>query len=90
MAVKIDYDKCCWKDGKCVSESCGCESNAACGDSKGCDGCVIRPLLSFKDSRTLVGFFREGTITNSRNHKSKLPRLLSQLGENLNLLPTFH
>lgn len=40
MAVKIDYDKCCWKDGKCVSESCGCESNAACGDSKGCDGCV--------------------------------------------------
>jgi NAD-dependent dihydropyrimidine dehydrogenase PreA subunit len=30
MAVKIDYDKCCWKNGKCTSCSC-----------KGvCDGCV--------------------------------------------------
>ena len=23
MAIKIDYSKCCWKDGKCVSCSCG-------------------------------------------------------------------
>jgi len=30
MAIKIDYDKCCWKDGKCTACSC-----------KGaCDGCV--------------------------------------------------
>ncbi|MFH0839495.1 MAG: 4Fe-4S binding protein [Candidatus Omnitrophota bacterium] len=28
--IVIDYDKCCWKDGKCVS--CGCGS--------ACDGCV--------------------------------------------------
>lgn len=28
--IGIDYNKCCWKDGKCVS---GC-----CGDK--CDGCV--------------------------------------------------
>ena len=23
MPIKIDYDKCCWKDGKCQSCSCG-------------------------------------------------------------------
>ncbi len=30
MVVKIDYDKCCWKDGKCTSCSCGGK----------CEGCV--------------------------------------------------
>lgn len=30
MAIKIDYDKCCWKNGKCTS--CGC--------GKACEGCV--------------------------------------------------
>ncbi|MFH1399399.1 MAG: 4Fe-4S binding protein [Candidatus Woesearchaeota archaeon] len=29
MPVKIDYDKCCWKEGKCTSCACGA-----------CDGCV--------------------------------------------------
>ncbi len=29
MPIKIDYDKCCWKDGKCVSCCCG-----------SCVGCV--------------------------------------------------
>jgi NAD-dependent dihydropyrimidine dehydrogenase PreA subunit len=33
MRIVIDYDKCCWKDGSCVS--CGCS-----GGSKGCEGCV--------------------------------------------------
>jgi len=28
--IVIDYDKCCWKDGKCTSCSCG----------GACDGCV--------------------------------------------------
>jgi len=23
MPIKIDYEKCCWKDGKCTSCSCG-------------------------------------------------------------------
>ncbi|MBW3014952.1 4Fe-4S binding protein [Candidatus Woesearchaeota archaeon] len=23
MGIKIDYSKCCWKDGKCTSCSCG-------------------------------------------------------------------
>jgi len=28
--ITIDYDKCCWKDGKCTSCSCG----------GACEGCV--------------------------------------------------
>ena len=28
--ITIDYDKCCWKDGKCTSGCCGTK----------CDGCV--------------------------------------------------
>lgn len=34
MAIKIDYGKCCWKDGKCISAACGC------GESSKCEGCV--------------------------------------------------
>ncbi len=30
MPIKIDYEKCCWKDGKCTSCSCKGE----------CNGCV--------------------------------------------------
>jgi len=30
MVIVIDYDKCCWKDGKCISCSCG----------GACEGCV--------------------------------------------------
>lgn len=30
MTIKIDYDKCCWKNGKCTS--CGCGG--------ACEGCV--------------------------------------------------
>ncbi|MBU0980824.1 MAG: 4Fe-4S binding protein [Nanoarchaeota archaeon] len=30
MPIKIDYDKCCWKDGKCTSCCCGGK----------CEGCV--------------------------------------------------
>ena len=32
MVVKIDYKKCCWKDGKCIS--------CSCGSSSCCNGCV--------------------------------------------------
>lgn len=30
MAIKIDYAKCCWKDGKCSSGGCGCNCGSAC------------------------------------------------------------
>lgn len=44
MPIKIDYDKCCWKDGKCTS--CGCGSGCAC---VGCvEACPVG-ALSRKD-----------------------------------------
>ncbi len=39
MVIKIDYDKCCWKNGRCVS--CSCKS--ACS---GCvDACPVGALM---------------------------------------------
>ena len=32
MVIKIDYKKCCWKDGGCLGSECGCNC--------GCHGCV--------------------------------------------------
>jgi len=38
MAIKIDYKKCCWKDGKCKSCSCG-------GACVGCvEACPVEAL----------------------------------------------
>jgi Fe-S-cluster-containing hydrogenase component 2 len=35
MTLLIDYDKCCWKDGKCTSCTCG-------GECSGClDACPV-------------------------------------------------
>lgn len=37
MEIKIDYDKCCWKDGKCMS--CGC------GKCEGCaEACPVKAI----------------------------------------------
>jgi ferredoxin len=40
MVIKINYEKCCWKEGKCSNSSksgsgcgCGCKDNV-------CNGCV--------------------------------------------------
>ena len=39
MTIKIDYDKCCWKDGKCTSCGCG-------GACKGCvEVCPVGALI---------------------------------------------
>ena len=46
--LKINYEICCWKDGKCVS-SC-------CGDDSKCEGCVEacpQEALERKDKVTL-------------------------------------
>jgi len=46
MAVKIDYNKCCWKNGKCTS--CGCGSEI-------CNGCVeVCPVKALKREKKLV------------------------------------
>ena len=42
MAIKIDYNKCYWKDGKCTSCSCG-------GACKGCvEACPVGALTREK------------------------------------------
>lgn len=43
MVIKIDYKKCCWKDGKCSSCSCG-------GACIGCvEACPVKALTRTKD-----------------------------------------
>ncbi|MDD5012662.1 MAG: 4Fe-4S binding protein [Candidatus Nanoarchaeia archaeon] len=42
MPIKIDYKKCCWKDGKCTSCSCG-------GACVGCVEACPMEALSRKD-----------------------------------------
>ena len=38
MAIKINYQKCCWKDGQCASCSCG-------GACRGCvEACPVGAL----------------------------------------------
>lgn len=44
--IVIDYDKCCWKDGKCTSD--------CCGDNK-CEGCVEAcPVTALERKKQLV------------------------------------
>ncbi len=46
MVIKIDYKKCCWKDGKC--SSCGC-------GGKTCVGCVeVCPVGALKREKKVV------------------------------------
>ena len=52
MTIKIDYKKCCWKNGKCIS--CGC--GGGCGSGNACVGCVeacVQGALSRKDKVVL-------------------------------------
>ena len=49
MPIIIDYEKCCWKDGKCSSCSCG----------GACTGCVeVCPVEALKRGK-LVTFDKE-------------------------------
>ena len=55
MPIKIDYKKCCWKDGKCAS--CKCGGGGAC---KGCvEACPVGALKRGK----LVEFDSEKCIS---------------------------
>lgn len=49
--IKIDYDKCCWKDGKCVS--CGC------GDGTKCEGCVEACPAGALERKDIVVFYSD-------------------------------
>ena len=50
--INIDYDKCCWKDGKCISCGCG-------GDCKGCvEACPTGAL----ERKNIVVFYPDKCI----------------------------
>ena len=56
MTILIDYKKCCWKDGKCSSCSCG-------GKNSKCEGCVeVCPVEALKRERKVI-FFPEKCIS---------------------------
>lgn len=50
MPIKIDYKKCCWKDGKC--------SSCKCGNSK-CEGCVEACPVNALERKKLVTFNKD-------------------------------
>lgn len=56
MPIKIDYKKCCWKDGMC--SSCGCG-----GKTKKCEGCVEACPVQALERKKLVVFHADKCIS---------------------------
>ncbi len=52
MPIKIDYEKCCWKDGKCTSCSCG----------GACIGCVEACPVDALERKKIVEYDAEACI----------------------------
>ena len=52
MPIKIDYKKCCWKDGKCTSCCCGGK----------CEGCVEACPVGALKREKIVEFDKEKCI----------------------------
>lgn len=50
--IVIDYDKCCWKDGKCTSCSCG----------GACDGCVEACPTGALERHKIVVFYPDKCV----------------------------
>jgi NADP-reducing hydrogenase subunit HndC len=50
--LKIDYDKCCWKDGKCTSCACG----------GACVGCVEACPVGALERKQLVVFYADKCV----------------------------
>jgi pyruvate formate lyase activating enzyme len=56
MPIQIDYKKCCWKDGKCTTCSCG-------GTTKKCEGCVEACPLGALERKKQVVFYKDKCIS---------------------------
>jgi len=50
MSVKIDYEKCCWKDGKCKSCACG---NACVGCVEACPVGALERKMNLEYDSTI-------------------------------------
>jgi NAD-dependent dihydropyrimidine dehydrogenase PreA subunit len=55
MPIKINYKKCCWKNGKC--SSCGCDSGSCC------KGCVEAYPVQVLERKNKVIFHKEKCIS---------------------------
>ena len=56
MVIKIDYSKCCWKDGKCSSCGCGGVGGACKGCVEACSvGALKRKKLVVVDAKKCIG-----------------------------------
>ena len=53
--IKIDYDKCCWKDGKCVSACCGESSDK-------CEGCVEACPTGALERKDIIVFYADKCV----------------------------
>ena len=50
MPIKIDYAKCCWKDGKCISCACG---SACVGCIEACPVGALERKMSLEYDSTI-------------------------------------
>ncbi len=56
MPIQIDYKKCCWKNGKCIS--CGCGKTTT-----KCNGCVEACPVQALERKKLVVFHADKYIS---------------------------
>lgn len=50
MSIKIDYNKCCWKNGQCAS--CGCGGGACRGCAEACPVSAIARNIKLEIDKT--------------------------------------
>jgi NAD-dependent dihydropyrimidine dehydrogenase PreA subunit len=55
MTISIDYKKCCWKDGKCSSCTCGNKAGK-------CEGCVEACPVEALERKKLVVYYKDKCI----------------------------
>lgn len=53
--IAIDHEKCCWKDGKCVSSCCGSTKSK-------CDGCAEACPVGALERKNFVVFYSDKCI----------------------------
>jgi len=66
--IKIDYEKCCWKGGKCVSCDCGGDSCGGCVEACPVQAIYRRDLVQVNPGRCIdcgacVSACKQGAIT---------------------------
>lgn len=54
--IKVDYAKCCWKNGKCTSACCGSSASKCEGCAEACPvGAIERKSKIVVDNKKCIG-----------------------------------